>query len=70
MPQLRAQLLCSRLEPGSARQVLPAAAPRGEVRRGEAVQCPFLLGHEEDLAVPVGQEGAGGARVLREQRWQ
>ena len=62
---------------GSRHPAAPAKSclpPRPGERRGEAVQCPFPPGHEEDheedLAVPMEQEGAGGAHVLREQRWR
>ena len=36
--------------------------------RGKAVRCPFLLGHEEHLAVPVQEEGTEAACVLRKHR--
>lgn len=61
---------------GSAVRSLHSAVPSKSVlpplpveRHGEAKQCLFLAGHEEDLAAPEALEGTGEGPVLQDQQW-
>lgn len=50
------------------RQCPPSAAWHQCPGRGEAVQCPFLQGHEEALALSAKHKGLAVAPVLQEQK--